>query len=128
MSRIIDEAEISNYFFFKIKEIITKIWAEAQCPIETLAFEPINKGPPPSFWGELSIQHPTSSRVQTTDDIQLPSNKDQSQLAQHLLQHQIEVHFRVLHTVQRLRSSNIALASINLIKDQNQEQSSEFFN
>ena len=115
MPRVIDEAEISNYFFFKIKEIITEIWADAQRPIETLAFEPINRGPPPSFWRELSIQHSTSSRAQTTDDIQLPSNKDQSQLAQHLLQPQIEVHFRVLHPVHRLRSSNIALTSINLV-------------
>ena len=164
MPRVIDEAEISNYFFFKIKEIITKIWAEAQCPIETLAFEPINRGPPPSFWGELNIQHPTGSRAQTVDNIQLPRNKDQSQLAQHLPQPQIEVYFRVLHPVHRLRSSNIPSHQLiwsttfntaefrcsnykqypatkregsklvsfrnynQPLADQNQEQSSEFFN
>jgi len=76
MSRVIDDTETSNYFFFKIKGIITKIWAGTQCPIQTLAFEPINRGPPPSFWGELNIQHPTGSRAQTVDNILLPSNKD----------------------------------------------------
>jgi len=49
MPRVIDDAEISNYFFFKIEGIITKIWAKAQHPIQTLAFEPINRGHPPSF-------------------------------------------------------------------------------
>jgi len=49
MPRVINDAEITNYFFFKIKKIITNIWVEAQRPIQTLSFEPLNRGPPPSF-------------------------------------------------------------------------------
>ena len=72
MPRVIDEAEISNYFFFKIKEIITEIWAEAQRPIETLAFEPINRGPRPSFCGSsaFNILQAPELRLQTTSSYQ----------------------------------------------------------
>jgi len=114
MPRVIDDAEISNYFFFKIKGIITKTWAETQRLIQTLAFEHIHRGPPPSFWEGLNIQHPIKFRAQTVDSSQLPSNRDQSQLAEHLLQPQIEVYFRVLCLVYRSKSSNLVLALINL--------------
>jgi len=63
---------------YKIRKQLLKYGPKPKIQLKTLVLEPINRGFPPHFQG-LSIQHsPPAPRVRTTEDVQLPSRKDQA--------------------------------------------------